>query len=187
VLVLVAAGATLGGLYASGTIGTESPRRALRHIVLPPLTPGPDRLEHGKYALADIGGTSLDDMVARAEAVFVGEVTAIGGPEMLDPGSRMEVHRVRFVVEDVFRGKRVDGIDVTDLVWEGAIFPAEVARRYLVFAEHRQLGRKRIRRLVASAIRKASIASSATTPPGTKRTAEWTSRRSATASLPQAS
>jgi hypothetical protein len=149
VLVLVAAGATLCGLYASGTIGTESPRSALRHIVLAPLTPGADRLEHGKYALADIGGTSLDDMVARAEAVFVGEVTVIGGPEMLDPRSRMEVHRVRFAVEDVFRGKRVDGIDVTDLVWEGAIFPAEVGRRYLVFAEHRQLGRKRIRRLVA--------------------------------------
>jgi hypothetical protein len=149
VLVLAAAGAAAGGLYAAGAIGSSAPRAQLRHVVLPPLTPGPERLAGGKYVVADIEGTSLDDMVTRAEAVFVGEVAAIGGPEMLDAGSRMEVHRVRFAVEDVLRGNRVDGIDVTDLVWSETIFPAEVGQRYLVFAEHRQLGTNRIRRLVA--------------------------------------
>jgi hypothetical protein len=149
VLVLAAAGAAVGGLYAAGAIPSPAPRSQLRHVVLPPLTLGPERLARGKYALADILGASLDDMVRRAEAVFVGEVTAIGGPEMLDRRSRMEVHRVRFAVEDVFRGKRIDRIDVTDLIWSGAIFRAEVGQRYLVFAEHRQLGTNRIRRLVA--------------------------------------
>jgi hypothetical protein len=149
VLVLAAAGVAVGGLYEAGAIGGHAPRSQLRHVVLPPLTPGPERLERGKYALAEIEGTSFDDMVGRAEAVFVGEVAAIGGPEMLDPGTRMEAHRVRFAVEDVLRGARIDAVDVTDLVWSGAIFPAEVGQRYLVFAEHRQLGMNRIRRLVA--------------------------------------
>lgn len=149
VAVLSAAAAAIGGLYAAGAFGGGRAAPSLRHVVLPPLSPGPRELVRGKYGVVLVARTSLDEMIRSAETVFVGTVEAIGGAEMLDPAIQMEAHRVRFAVERVFRGDPVDTIDVTDLVWVGALFKASVGERYLIFSEHRRLGSSRIRRLVA--------------------------------------
>ncbi|MDQ3824070.1 MAG: hypothetical protein M3321_12605 [Actinomycetota bacterium] len=51
----------------------------------------------------------------------------------------MTVHRIRFDVERVFRGARVDTIDVTTLDAE-ELDAFELGRRYVVFAEPRTFG-----------------------------------------------
>lgn len=146
---LAAAGATVGVIYGAGGDGNSTV--ALRHVELPALPSGPSRLSGGG-GTAVVEHVSLDEMIERADVVFVGRVSEIGGIETVDSGSPLPfpTHRVRYQVERVLRGKKVDQIDLTDPVISEAAFPAEVDKRYLVFAEWRELGEARIRRLVPS-------------------------------------
>ena len=146
----VALGGTIAGLYLTGAVGRGSGRPPLRHVALPPLPPGPQKLDVHPGASADLERVSLDDMIKRAPVAFVGTVSAIGGREVLGASPLpMEAYRIRFEVERVLRGEPVDTIDITDLALaEETFFPAEVGEKFLVFAEWRELSESRVRRLV---------------------------------------
>jgi hypothetical protein len=148
--VVVAAGATIGGLYLAGAFGHEPPRQTLRHVELAPLPPGLRRLTSGAPGHADGEAPSVEEMLRGAKVAFVGTVADIGGsePVALGHGLAFPTRRVRFAVERVFRGPRVDTIDVADYTWEGNMFKATVGDRFLILAERRQLGERRVRRLV---------------------------------------
>ncbi len=130
-----------------GVAGSET---TLRHVALPPLPPGPQRLE-GASGTAAVEYVSLEEMIARANLVFVGTVAEIGGTEILsrdEEGFALEANRVRYRIDRVLRGDAVDQIDITNLALGEATFPAGVGERYLIFAEWRPLGSPDNRRLV---------------------------------------
>jgi hypothetical protein len=138
-------GARRGETAAGGDAG-------LLHVELPPLPPGPPRLE-ATGGSAAIERVTLDKMIARASVVFVGTVTDIGGIETLsvdEEGFALTGHRVRYRIDRLLRGERVDQVDLTNLTLGEALFPAVVGKRYLVFAELRPLGSPANRRLVPS-------------------------------------
>lgn len=129
-----------------------------RDVSLPPLPRGPAAVPAGGGA-ALIGSVSTRELIEQAPVVFVGTVTALGGREIVLLGPfkndslQMQVHRVRFRVEEMLRGEGVDEIDVTNLLGPETAFAASVGQRYLVFARQLKLGVKRVRRLVAMGYR----------------------------------
>ncbi len=154
-VLLVSVAVLFGVRHGEGGSGGETTARSdagLRHVELPALPPGPRRLE-GTGGSAAIERVSLDDMTARANVVFVGTVTAIGGVETLsvdEEGFALTGHRVRYRIERLLRGDPVDQIDLTNLTIGEAVFPAVVGTRYLIFGEWRPLGSPANRRLVPS-------------------------------------
>jgi hypothetical protein len=152
-LLLVGVGAFVGVRQWEGSDSRPAARdSALRHVELPPLPPGPTRLE-GAGSSAAIMRVSLQDMIADADVVLVGTVTAIGGREEIsrdEEGFVLTANRVRYRIQRVLRGDPVDQIDLTNLTLGEAAFPAAVGTEYLVFAEWRRLGGTPQPRLVPS-------------------------------------
>ena len=148
--VLAAAASTVGGLYAAGVFDGDTAGAPLRHVELPPLPPGPRSLTRGVPGHADGESPVVGEMLERADVAFVGSVSAIGGSEPISAGHALAIptRRVRFAVEQVFRGPRVDTIDVANFTWDGNMFRATVGDRFLILADWRPLGERRVRRLV---------------------------------------
>jgi hypothetical protein len=152
-IMLIGVGVFVGVREWDGAGGRPSARDAtLRHVELPPLPAGPQRLE-GAGGSAAIERVTLQDMIATANVVFVGTVTAIGGREELsrdEEGFALTANRVRYGIDRILRGDPVDQLDLTNLTFDEAAFPAAVGKHYLVFAEWRRLGGAASPRLVPS-------------------------------------
>jgi hypothetical protein len=101
---------------------------------LPEGPPGPNR------SAASVIRVTLDEMLRTADEIFIGTATAIGGSEEVSRGTPpippLTFHRIRFDVDQAFRGATSSPIDVTVLDAEGANFPVTVGQKYLIFAEH---------------------------------------------------
>lgn len=155
---LVGVVAVLGVRMLDGDVdrdrGAVRSEAGLRHVELSPLPAGPQSIDGAAGATeAAVEHVSLEEMIARANVVFVGVVADIGGTEILsrdEVGFAMEANRVRYRIERILRGDPVDQIDITNLTLGETAFPAAVGKRYLMFAEWRPLGSQRIRRLVPS-------------------------------------
>jgi hypothetical protein len=81
----------------------------------------------------------LDDAIAQADLVFVGTVAAIGGEETV---AGVPAQRVRYDVEQSLRGDAAAQVDLTSAISLETSFPAEVGKRYLVFAQEAPLGQE---------------------------------------------
>ena len=144
--------AALFAVFAAGaaaavtglTESNPSSAQALRHVNLPPLLNGPNSLEGVSGALGSMIGIPMtpEEIMLQAircprfrPSIFVGRVIAIGRKETgvrAATGESFTYHIVRYQVESVFSGDRVDTLDLADKTyWE---FPAEIGRRYLVVA-----------------------------------------------------
>ena len=106
---------------------------------LPALPPGGPQALAPQPSLGMVIAVSLDEAIAQADVVFVGSVTAIGGEEDVDG---VPAQRVRYDVEQMLRGDAVDEVDLTSAISLETSFPAEVGKRYLVFAEETPLGQE---------------------------------------------
>jgi hypothetical protein len=118
---------------------------------LRPLPPGPPQSARRS---ASVERVTLDEMLRRADAIFVGTASAIGGSENVSGGSPPEVpiiavHRVRFDVDQSFRGATSSPIDVL-LDTEGGTYPFTVGEKYLIFAEQTEVGPVRAPALIPS-------------------------------------
>jgi hypothetical protein len=109
---------------------------------------------------------TLDQAIADADSIFVGRVVAIGPGKNVssgEPGDETIVCPVRYRVERMLRGAPADTIDLGDWFsdskiedrpgvfsnnYPGGMFPAEVGKRYLVFAHHIDLGTRHVSTLV---------------------------------------
>jgi hypothetical protein len=104
---------------------------------------------------------TLDQAIADADTIFVGRVMAIGPGKNVSsdkPGEETIVCPVRYRVERVLRGAPADTIDLGDWFSQSAtkgekfpgygMFPAEVGKRYLVFAHRTELGTRHVSMLV---------------------------------------
>jgi hypothetical protein len=119
---------------------------------LRPLPPGPPRPASGAASVLRV---TLDEMLRRADVIFVGTASAIGGSENVSGGSPPEVptitvHRVRFDVDQSFRGATSSQIDVTVFDAEGSSYPFAVGEKYLIFGVHKQVGPVRAPALIPS-------------------------------------
>jgi hypothetical protein len=104
---------------------------------------------------------TLDQAIADADTIFVGRVMAIGPGKNVSsdkPGDETIVCPVRYRVERVLRGAPADTIDLGDWFSQSAtkgekfpgygMFPAEIGKRYLVFAHRTELGTSHVSTLV---------------------------------------
>lgn len=119
---------------------------------LRPLPPGPPRPAGGA---ASVERVTLDEMLRRADEVFVGTTTAIGGSEDVSGGTPpdvpvLTVHRVRFDIDQSFRGSADGEIDVTLLDLADTTYPFTVGEKYLIFGVHKQVGPVRAPALIPS-------------------------------------
>jgi hypothetical protein len=105
---------------------------------LPPGPPGPAR------SAASVLRVTLDEMLRTADEIFIGTATAIGGSEEVSRGTPpippLTFHRIRFDVDQAFRGATSGPIDVTVLDSEGANYSFTVGQKYLIFAQHTKMG-----------------------------------------------
>lgn len=113
----------------------------LRQVSLRPLPPGEPRLQTFDALIQVVPAASI---LPRTTVLFTGLVVDKGGSEAVsslssEAGPAVTVHRIRFRVDAVFRGPRVDTIDVTALDAED-LDPFEMGNRYVVFAEPRTFG-----------------------------------------------
>jgi hypothetical protein len=113
---------------------------------LRPLPPGEPKL----LPLSGVGErVDVEKMLGRAEIVFVGRVTDVGGSEVVTPeGATGEPflltrHRVRLTVQRALRGTDAEMIDVSLLDIPDASYPFEIGKQYLVFARQTELGTTR--------------------------------------------
>jgi hypothetical protein len=119
---------------------------------LRPLPPGPPQAATGAASVEEV---TFDEMLARADEIFVGTATAIGGSEdvtgdQVEGPVRMSVHRVRFDVDQSFRGTADGEIDVTLFDSEGLTYPFTVGEKYLIFGEYTEVGPVRAPALIPS-------------------------------------
>jgi hypothetical protein len=123
----------------------ETARAGASAIGLDPLPPGPPALRCGVL----VERVTLAASVARAEVVFVGSVLAVGGNEDAGaPGRRGSLprYRARLEIRETLRGSLAPTVDVSALACNHILF--DEGRSYLVFAERRRLGERRVRALV---------------------------------------
>jgi hypothetical protein len=106
---------------------------------LPALPAGGPQALAPAPALGMMMAVPLEDAIAQADVVFVGTVTAIGGEE--NAGGIVS-QRVRYGVEQSLRGPAAAEVDLTSTISLEATFPAEVGKRYLVFAMETPLGQE---------------------------------------------
>ena len=140
-LLLVAAVA-VAGIWLGSRDDSDRPPSTL-----PSLPPGEPRLLPLRGVAERV---DAEELIGRAELVFVGTVRDVGGSEVVTPaGSAGEPflltrHRVRFEVSKVMRGEATDWIDVSLLDFPQAHFEFEVGEEYLVFARRTELGTTRV-------------------------------------------
>lgn len=137
-----------------------SEKRVLPPLELWPTSIAPEALDS---ALETV---TLDQAIADADTIFVGRVMAIGPGHSVSSGKPVDdtiVCPVRYRVERMLRGDPADTIDLGDWFsdmaikerpgvyshnYPGGMFPAEVGKRYLVFAHRTELGTRHVSMLV---------------------------------------
>lgn len=97
----------------------------------------------------------VDQMIERADVVFIGHVTTIEGPDLLsdrgplDEATPISAYRVSYAVDHALRSKDVETVTVTDIVARGLpAFAADTGAQYLIFAEWSQIGPEQIVELI---------------------------------------
>jgi hypothetical protein len=132
-------------------LGSDAPRDWSAAVGdLPALAPGEPKPSSPAAGTSLMVQVTRAQLVSDAERVFVGTVVAEGGSEFVDPPFenpdfiRGTAHRVRFAVDDTFRGEETDVLDL--LIPDGAMEfgDFEVGQHVLVFAETRELGELRV-------------------------------------------
>lgn len=143
--------ATITGLVALRQDDDLNPRaEGLRRVQLPPLPDGEPSLPIGRASMQIV---DVRDLRAESTVVFVGTVIDKGGSQQVAPPApegddpALSAHSIRFAVTNVFRGPRVDTIDVATLDLE-ELDPFDVGRTYVVFAKSTTLGTESLERLV---------------------------------------
>ena len=134
--------------------------------VPPPLELWPVSIAPELDSALEIEMVTLDQAIADANTIFVGRVMAIGPGQNVSSGKPADdtiVCPVRYRVERMLRGDPADTIDLGDWFsdtaikerpgvyshnYPGGMFPAEVGKRYLVFAHRTELGTRHVSMLV---------------------------------------
>lgn len=105
-------------------------------------------------------GVDVPTLLRRSDVIFVGDVEAVGGSEIIGGAHGVELtsHRVRLHVIRKIRGDAGPTVDVRLLDFPSTVDAFDSGREYLVFAAYRRLGNMATDSLVPEGYEQAAFA-----------------------------